>query len=93
MVIITGNWKGCGHGLFQGTIPAFAWNDWQIWYIPSYIISSTCKSFVSFLLELSVYFIFNFVAHYSNIVLGIKLTHKLSDCLWKNVKLREHKIY
>jgi hypothetical protein len=22
-------------GLFQGTIPAFPWTNWKIWYIPS----------------------------------------------------------
>jgi hypothetical protein len=38
--------EGSGHGLYQGTITAFAWNDWQIWYIPTYTISSTNQSFV-----------------------------------------------
>jgi hypothetical protein len=50
------NEEGSGHSLFQGTIPAFAWTDWQIWYIPSYTISLIIhqKSFVSLFLELSV---------------------------------------
>jgi hypothetical protein len=29
--------SGCS--LFQGTILAFAWLDWQIWYMPNYTVS------------------------------------------------------
>jgi hypothetical protein len=70
------NVEGSGHGQFQGAIPAIALNDWQIWYMPSYIISSTSQSSVSFLLKLSVCIIhFKFDAQYNNVVLGNKLTY------------------
>jgi hypothetical protein len=36
-------WEGSGYSLFEGTIPAFTWTDWQIWYIPSYTISLIIK--------------------------------------------------
>jgi hypothetical protein len=34
--------EGSGHNLFQDTIPALTWTDWQIWYI-AYTIFSTIQ--------------------------------------------------
>jgi hypothetical protein len=60
MAIITDERKECERKqpwLFQGTLPASAWTDEQIWYIPSYTISLTSQkeSFVSLFLDFSVY--------------------------------------